>query len=105
MRSILRGAAALAFTATLTAAGPGSAVPSPPDDATILHVLGRAGFGARPGDLEQVRQLGLDKYIDQQLHPERIPDTEVQARLAGLTTLNMSSRALADQYYEPALKA
>jgi len=105
MRSIFRGVATLAFTATLTASGPGSAVPSKPDDAAILHVLGRAGFGARPGDLDQVRQLGLDKYIDQQLHPERISDTQMHARLAGLVTLNMSSRALADEYYEPAIKA
>ena len=105
MRSILRAAAPLAFAATIAASGPGSAVPSRPDDAAILHVLGRAGFGARPGDLERVRQLGLDKYIDQQLHPERIPDAQMNARLSGLTTLTMSSRALADEYYEPALRA
>ena len=105
MRSIFRGVATLAFTATLTASGPGSAVPSKPDDAAILHVLGRAGFGARPGDVDQVRQLGLDKYIDQQLHPDRIPDSQMNGRLAGFATLNMSSRALADEFYEPAMKA
>jgi uncharacterized protein (DUF1800 family) len=102
---MLRAAVPLAFVATITASGPGSGVPARPDDATILHVLGRAGFGARPGDLERVRQLGLDKYIDQQLHPERIPDTQMSARLSGFATLSMSSRALADEYYEPALRA
>lgn len=105
MRSILRAAAPLAFAATLTAAGPGSGVPSKPDDAAILHVLGRAGFGARPGDIDRVRQLGLEKYIDQQLHPERIADSQMSARLSGFTTLNKSSRALADEYYEPAIRA
>src|SRR4051812_24695220 len=105
MRSILRAAAPLAFAATLTASGPGSAVPSRPDDAAILHVLGRAGFGARPGDVERVRQLGLDKYIDQQLHPERVADTQMTARLSGFVTLTKSSRALADEYYMPALVA
>jgi uncharacterized protein (DUF1800 family) len=105
MRSIFRAAAPLAFAATLAASGSGSAVPSKPDEATILHVLGRAGFGARPGDVDRVRQAGLDKYIDQQLHPERIPDTQMNGRLSGLSTLTMSSRALADEYYEPALRA
>src|SRR5689334_24528339 len=105
MRSIFRAAAPLAFAATLAAFGSGSAVPSKPDEATILHVLGRAGFGARPGDVDRVRQAGLDKYIDQQLHPERIPDTQMNGRLSGLSTLTMSSRALADEYYEPALRA
>ena len=102
---MLRAALPLAFAATITASGPGSAVPARPDDAAILHVLGRAGFGARPGDVDKVRQLGLDKSIDQQLHPERIPDTQMNARLSGFATLNMSSRALADEYYQPALKA
>jgi len=105
MRSILRAAGPLVFAATLTASGPGSAVPSKPDDAAILHVLGRAGFGARPGDVERVRQLGLDKYIDQQLHPERIQDAQMSARLSGFVTLDKSSRALSDEYYEPALRA
>ena len=59
---------------------------------------------AWPGDVERVRQIGLASYIDQQLHPERIPDTAVAPRLAGLTTLNMSSRRLAEEYYIPALQ-
>jgi uncharacterized protein (DUF1800 family) len=104
MRSISRTAVALLAAATLTAGSPGSAVPSKPDDRTILHVLNRIGFGARPGDVERVRQVGLAAYIDQQLHPERIPDTEMAARLSGLTTLAMSTRQLADEYFIPALE-
>src|SRR3981189_472411 len=38
----------------------------------IVHVLNRLTFGPRPGDLEQVRQAGVEKWIDLQLHPERI---------------------------------
>src|SRR6266545_406959 len=92
----------LAFVATLSASAPGSAVPSKPDDATILHVLNRVGFGARPGDVDRVRQTGLASYIEQQLHPERIADAQMAARLAGFTTLTKSSRQLADDYYIPA---
>jgi uncharacterized protein (DUF1800 family) len=104
MRSILRAAAAAAFSVTL-AASPGSSVPSKPDDATILHVLNRAGFGARPGDVDRVRELGLEKYIDEQLHPEHIADAQMAARLSGLTTIDKSSRHLAEEYYAPAMKA
>src|SRR5947207_11585827 len=99
MRSISRTAVALLAAATLTAGSSGSAVPSKPDDKTILHVLNRIGYGARPGDVERVRQIGLAAYIDQQLHPERIPDTGMAPRLAGFTTLTLSSRQLAEDYY------
>src|SRR5580765_839267 len=104
MRSISRTAVALLAAATLTAGSPGSAVPSKPDDKTILHVLNRIGYGARPGDVERVRRIGLAAYIDQQLHPERIADTGMTARLAGFKTLTLSTRQLADEYFIPALE-
>src|SRR3954470_17824068 len=79
-----------------------SAVPSNPDDKTIVHVLNRLGFGAMPGDVERVRRVGLEKYIDQQLRPETIADQSMSARLAGLDTLNLNSRQLAQDYFIPA---
>ena len=42
------------------------------EDQKITHLLNRIGFGARPGDVERVKRLGIDKFIDQQLHPERL---------------------------------
>src|SRR3954451_5136290 len=79
-----------------------SAVPSNPDDKTIVHVLNRLGFGAMPGDVERVRRAGLEKYIDQQLRPETIADQSMSARLAGLDTLSLNSRQLAQDYFIPA---
>ena len=35
-----------------------------------LHALNRLGFGPRPGDMEQVRAMGPDHWIEGQLHPE-----------------------------------
>jgi uncharacterized protein (DUF1800 family) len=105
MKSFSRAAVALLAAAALTAGSSGSAVPARPDDKTILHVLNRIGYGARPGDVDRVRQIGLAAYIDQQLHPERIADTGMTARLAGFDTLKMSSRQLAEEYYVPALEA
>src|SRR5260221_3754249 len=105
MRSLSRAAITLLAAAGLTAGSPGSAVPSRPDDKTILHVLNRIEYGPRPGDVERVRQIGLSAYIDQQLHPGRMPDSGMTARLARFETVTKSTRQLADQYFVPALEA
>src|SRR5687767_1529006 len=83
--------------------GPQTAVPASPDDKTIVHVLNRVGFGPGPGDVEAVRQMGLAAYIDRQLHPERIADERLTTRLTAFTTLQLSTRELADRFYIPAL--
>ena len=76
----------------------------PNDEGAIVHVLNRIGFGARPGDVERVRAIGLERYIDEQLHPEQIHDQAMSARLSGLTTIGMSSREIADKFEMPALE-
>src|SRR5215467_1106841 len=96
---------AVSATVTLAASSPKSAVPANPDDKAILHVLNRIGFGARPGDVERVRQIGLAAYIDQQLHPERIADRGVEEQLARFETLTKNSRQIAQEYYVPAQMA
>jgi uncharacterized protein (DUF1800 family) len=75
------------------------------DERAIVHVLNRITFGVRPGDVAKVREVGLNRYIDAQLHPERINDADLTARLAPLTTLTLSSRELAERYERPALEA
>src|SRR5688500_8179247 len=77
----------------------------PNDDKTIVHVLNRIAFGPRQDDVAKVRAIGVQAYIEQQLHPERIPDTAMSARLAGFTTLDMSSRQIAETYALPAQAA
>src|SRR5258707_10498588 len=71
-----------------------------PDEA-ILHALNRLANGPRPGDVERVRQMGLAKWIDQQLNPNSIDDKAVEARLGGYPTLRMSSANLIAQYPQP----
>src|SRR6267142_2195947 len=77
----------------------------PNDEAAIVHVLNRIGFGARPRDVDKVRAIGLERYIDQQLHPERISDAAMDARLSALTTIGMGSREIAERFARPALEA
>ena len=74
-------------------------------DATqqIAHVLGRLTFGARPGDATRVRAMGIDKWIDLQLHPERIPDAATGQFLSRYETLAMSSSDLYREFPPAAL--
>lgn len=71
------------------------------DEQRALHALNRLGFGPRPGDVDAVMRVGIGLWIDRQLHPEQIPDRAMEARLQSLTTLQMSSAAIIDQYYRP----
>jgi uncharacterized protein (DUF1800 family) len=66
----------------------------------IIHLLNRIGYGPRPGDLERVKRVGLDKYIDQQVHPETIDDAATEARLGELESLRMTNAELAEKYPE-----
>ena len=67
---------------------------APDDPKRALHALDRLTFGPRPGDVQAVAAMGVDKWIDLQLHPEQINDTAMQARLAGYRTLQMSTREM-----------
>ena len=71
------------------------------EDQRILHVLNRLGFGARPGDVERVKAMGIDNYIAQQLFPEKIDDSASEAKLQNLETLRMSTAELYEKYPQP----
>jgi uncharacterized protein (DUF1800 family) len=66
-----------------------------------LHALNRLTFGPRPGDVARIRAIGVDKWIDEQLHPERIDDSAVEARLSGLLTLKMKTREIVENFPPP----
>jgi uncharacterized protein (DUF1800 family) len=75
-----------------------------PKDEQILHALDRLTFGPRPGDVAQVERIGLKKWIDQQLHPERIPESaELHEKLAPLESLRMDTVELMEHYPPPNL--
>jgi uncharacterized protein (DUF1800 family) len=66
-----------------------------------LHALNRLGFGPRPGDVERVMRIGVDRWIDRQLHPEGIADAAVDERLKSYATLRMSNRDIVQKFYAP----
>lgn len=67
----------------------------------ILHVLNRLGFGARPGDTERVGEIGIQKYIEQQLNPGRLSDAVAEAKVKDLATLSMTTAQLYEKYPQP----
>ena len=75
------------------------------EDQAVLHALNRLAYGPRSGDAERIRQMGLEKWIDQQLHPDSIDDSALDKRLEKYPTLNMPARELLDRFPPPRLAA
>jgi len=70
-------------------------------DEAILHALNRLAYGPRPGGVERVRQMGLAKWIEQQLDPKSIDDRAAEARLEQFPTLRMTTAKLLEEYPQP----
>lgn len=70
-------------------------------DEAVLHALNRLAYGPRPGDVERVKEMGLAKWIDQQLNPKSIDDSAVEARLTVYPTLKMNTAELMAKYPNP----
>ena len=71
--------------------------------AEAVHVLNRLTFGATTRSVTQLRGVGLPAWLRAQLHPGEVPDPRLDARLAAMTTLSLSPREIAEQFYLPAL--
>ncbi len=71
-----------------------------PADQQIVHALNRLTFGPKPGDAARVRAIGLDRWIDQQLHPERIDDSAIEAFVKKYPTINQDQDELLGKYAE-----
>src|SRR5215510_5891134 len=71
------------------------------EEQRILHVLNRLGFGARPGDVERVKAMGVEKYIELQLNPDKIDDSASEARLENLDALRLTTAQLYEKYPQP----
>lgn len=93
------GAATAAHSAEMRG---GSGAREQTADQQVHHVLNRLAFGARPGDVEAVRAMGVDAWMERQLHPERIDDPAVNQFLAQFQSLTLSGATLLDMYPPPA---
>ncbi len=72
-----------------------------PDDGAIVHALNRLTWGPRPGDVDRVRAMGLERWIEAQLHPGRIDDHALESALRSFETYGLSSAELVEGYNPP----
>src|SRR5205823_12798093 len=48
----------------------------------VFHLLARAAYGARPGDVERVGAMGRDAWLAEQFAPDSIDDAACDLRLS-----------------------
>jgi uncharacterized protein (DUF1800 family) len=90
---VLAGAAVAAGAVSqVRAHAPRFAVPQqiPASSDPVLHMLNRVTYGPRPEEVEYVRQIGIEAYLEEQLNPEAIDDSAMDALLTRIPILAMS---------------
>ncbi|HUP18647.1 MAG TPA: DUF1800 domain-containing protein [Gemmatimonadota bacterium] len=98
-RRALLAAAALA----LLAAAPATAQSSGAVAERATHLLQRATYGPRPGDVERVLSMGVEAWLDWQLRPDQIPDGAFEAVLADYPAATLPIPQMASTYVLPRL--
>lgn len=66
-------------------------------EADRVHVINRLSFGPSPGDLQHVKAVGIDDYIQEQLSPSR-DSPELKRQLRQYPTLSLTPMQLERQY-------
>jgi uncharacterized protein (DUF1800 family) len=102
MRRFTSTITAAAFLAALRPAGAGAQAPLDhrelAADQQITHALNRLTFGARPGDVQKVRAMGLDSWIEKQLDPKRIDNEASDRVLSRYSVLRENQNDLLREY-------
>lgn len=75
-----------------------SAAPVPSPEEKAAHALNRLGYGARPGEVARVAELGPENWIRLQLDPAKIADPAAEAVIADLSKLKLSRADLVEAY-------
>jgi uncharacterized protein (DUF1800 family) len=90
-RTLLRSSAALTVAATTASAAQAAfGDPQPAEAACSIFgqppleviALNRMAYGPRPGDIERVKAMGFTAYVDEQLNPQAINDSDCDRRLS-----------------------
>jgi uncharacterized protein (DUF1800 family) len=69
-----------------------------PDSLRVLHLLRRATYGVRPEDVDAAHALGVDAWLDRQLHPERIDDEALHEMLGRFPAAGMPLEDVVRQF-------
>ena len=70
-------------------------------DEQVKQALNRVAFGARPGEADAVRAIGVDRWIAQQLSPQKIDDRATDQFVSRFPTLTRSPSELLAAYPQP----
>lgn len=82
--------------------------PAPPTKKSresVAHLLNRVTFGIRPGDIEKVQSVGVERYLKEQLSPDSIAIPDSIQKVAQVPALTENPVNLFLHYGKPALKA
>jgi uncharacterized protein (DUF1800 family) len=105
IQPIIRHLPILLFVLTFSGFAPLARAAAMPSEQREIHVLNRLAFGPSSGDIEHIRSVGVEKYIQEQLSPNSIPLPEnLVEELNGLGTLRMSAPELFFEYGPPSYR-
>jgi uncharacterized protein (DUF1800 family) len=77
----------------------------PDSDQRVLHILNRITYGPRPGDIQDVKKMGVEAFIKQQLNPDAMPLPEsLNTYLSSNEAINSTCIDLFKKYSENAIK-
>lgn len=68
------------------------------DEQRVMHILSRITYGPRGEDIERVKLMGVDAYIDEQLTPDNIDETKIDQQIAKLSTLRLPTPSLIERF-------
>ena len=63
-----------------------------------LHLLNRITYGPRPADVERIKRIGIERFLDEQLNASAIDDSAVEKRVAGIEIFKMDSGEVLAKY-------
>ncbi len=93
--------AGLALNATSIATVLGQAPSSsfaPANRDPINHILNRITYGATPDLYDHVKSIGINAFIEEQLNPDAIDDSDIDNRVAEYDTTYLSTAEIVEQY-------
>jgi uncharacterized protein (DUF1800 family) len=64
----------------------------------VLQALNRFTFGPRPGDVAAVESVGLQRWFEMQLHPERIDDSGFGVEMAQFPAMGLPQDQLKERF-------
>ncbi len=60
----------------------------------VWHILNRVTYGPRPGQVNAVKTMGVQAYLEQQLNPQAINDDASEQRLGNYISLDMTAEEI-----------